>query len=260
MNANKVSFNGTAISYYGEGQGEPVVLIHGFCGSKDYWSKVIPALAEEYHVIAVDLPGHGESGLPMEDTSIEKMAEALNDAIQELGVEKVSLFGHSLGGYVTLAFAEAFADKLQKFALVHSTANPDSEEGKKGREVAAGKIDKEGIKPFVDGLIPNLFAPGEDHQEEMQIAKEIGYGTNPEGAKAALKAMKQRPDRNQVLKNTELPVLLIAGEKDQIIPPEKSFTVDRTNIQQVTIKGAGHMSMYEAPGELVEIIRGFMKK
>jgi pimeloyl-ACP methyl ester carboxylesterase len=260
MDAKRAEVNGTAISYYDEGQGEPIVLIHGFCGSKDYWQKVVPGLAEKYRVIAVDLPGHGGSGLPEGYVSVEAMAEMIQSAVLELGLEKVSLIGHSLGGYVTLALAEAYEDKLKQFLLVHSTANPDSEEGKKGREVAAGKIDSEGIKSFVDGLVPNLFAPGEKQPEELQQAKEIGYGTNPEGAKAALKAMKQRPDRNHVLKNTKLPVLIVAGEKDQIVPPEKSFTVVGPNIKQVTIKGAGHMSMYEAPAELVEVIRGFLEE
>ncbi|MBT2688517.1 alpha/beta fold hydrolase [Bacillus sp. ISL-47] len=260
MDAKRAEVNGTVISYYDAGQGEPVVLIHGFCGSKDYWQNVIPALADSYRVIAVDLPGHGGSGLPDGDISVETMAEMIKGTFEELGLEKVSLIGHSLGGYVTLAFAEAYEDRLKQFSLLHSTANPDSEEGKKGREVAAGKIDADGIKSFVDGLVPNLFAPGEKHLEDQQQAKEIGYGTNPEGAKASLKAMKQRPDRNHVLKNSKLPVLMIAGEKDQVVPPEKSFTVTGLNIQQVTIKGAGHMSMYEAPAELLEVFRGFLEE
>lgn len=259
MNAKQVYVSGTTVSYYEEGKGEPIVLIHGFCGSKDYWQKVIPALAKEYRVIAVDLPGHGDSDLPSGDFSIEKMGEMIAGALQELDVENASVLGHSLGGYVTLALADIYEDKLAKFALVHSTANPDTEEGKKGRDIAAGKIEAEGIESFVDGLVPNLFAPGEEHKVELQQAKEIGYGTNPEGAKTALRAMKQRPDRNHVIKHTELPVLIVAGEKDQIVPPEKSFTVERPNIKQALIKGVGHMSMYEAPEKLIKEIKGFLK-
>ncbi|MDF2038017.1 alpha/beta fold hydrolase [Cytobacillus oceanisediminis] len=260
MHAKIKEVNGTAISYYDEGTGEPLVLLHGFCGSKDYWAGVIPVLAENFRVIAVDLPGHGGSGLPAGDPSIEKMAEVIKGAIDEMELDKISLIGHSLGGYVTLAFAEAYEDKLKSFSLVHSTASPDSEEGKKGRDAASGKIDKEGIESFIDGLVPKLFAPGEKHPEEIQMAKEIGYRTRPEGAKAALKAMKLRQDRSHVLKITELPVLLVAGDKDQIVPPEKSFAVEGPNIKQMTIKAAGHMSMYEAPQELAEIIRRFLKE
>ncbi|MDM5226887.1 alpha/beta fold hydrolase [Cytobacillus sp. NJ13] len=260
MDAKIKNVNGTAISYYDEGTGEPLVLLHGFCGSKDYWAGMISVLAENFRVIAVDLPGHGGSGLPAGDPSIEKMAEVIKGAIEEMELDKISLFGHSLGGYVTLAFAEAYEDKLKSFSLVHSTASPDSEEGKKGRDAASGKIDKEGIESFIDGLVPKLFAPGEKHPEEIQVAKEIGYRTRPEGAKAALKAMKLREDRSHVLKSTELPVLLVAGEKDQIVPPEKSFAVEGPNIKQMTIKAAGHMSMYEAPQELAEIIQRFLKE
>ncbi|WP_436375069.1 alpha/beta fold hydrolase [Cytobacillus sp. BC1816] len=260
MDAKIKNVNGTAISYYDEGTGEPLVLLHGFCGSKDYWARVIPILAEDFRVIAVDLPGHGGSSLPAGDPSIEKMAEVIKGAIDELGLGKVSLFGHSLGGYVTLAFAESYEEKLKSFSLVHSTASPDSEEGKKGRDIAAGKIDKEGIKSFIEGLVPKLFAPGEKHPEEIQMAKEIGYRISPEGAKAALKAMKLRADRSHVLKSTKLPLLLVAGDKDQIIPLEKSFAVEGPNIKQVNIKAAGHMSMYEAPEELAENIRKFLKE
>ncbi|KML40266.1 alpha/beta fold hydrolase [Cytobacillus firmus] len=260
MDAKRMNVNGTAISYYDEGKGEPLVLLHGFCGSKDYWARVIPILAENFRVIAMDLPGHGESGLPEGEPSIENMAEAIKGAIDELELDKVSLFGHSLGGYVTLAFAEAYEEKLKSFSLIHSTASPDSEEGKKGRDVAAGKIDKEGVESFIDGLVPKLFAPGEKHQDEIQLAKEIGYRTSAEGAKASLKAMKQRDDRSHVLKSTKLPALIVAGEQDQIVPPEKSFAVKGSNIKQVTIDDAGHMSMYEAPEELAEVIRGFLKE
>ncbi|EFV74879.1 hypothetical protein HMPREF1013_04905 [Bacillus sp. 2_A_57_CT2] len=260
MDAKIKNVNGTAISYYDEGTGEPLVLLHGFCGSKDYWARMIPILVEDFRVIAVDLPGHGGSSLPAGELSIEKMAEVIKGAIDELGFDKVSLFGHSLGGYVTLAFAESYEDMLKSFSLVHSTASPDSEEGKKGRDIAAGKIDKEGIESFIDGLVPKLFAPGEKHPKEIQMAKEIGYRTSSEGAKAVLKAMKLRADRSHVLKSTKLPVLLVAGDKDQIIPPEKSFAVEGPNIKQLTIKAAGHMSMYEAPEELAQILRRFLKE
>ena len=120
-------------------------------------------------------------------------------------------------------------------------------------------IDAEGIKSFVDGLVPKLFGSGKEHEEELQLAKDIGYGTSPDGAKDALKAMKQRPDRSHVLKNTTLPVLIVAGEQDQIVPPEKSFTVERPNIQQALIHGAGHMSMYEDPLKLIKEIKEFLK-
>lgn len=260
MEAKRINVNTTAMSYYDEGQGEAIVLVHGFCGSKDYWEKIIPALTGEYRVIAIDLPGHGDSDMLPEEMSIEGMAEVIKEAIGQLGLEKVSLFGHSLGGYVTLAFAEAYEDLLNRFSLVHSTANPDSDEAKKGREAAAEKVDAEGLASFIDGLVPKLFAPGKQHAGEMKRAKEIGYRTNPEGAKAALEAMKQRPDRSQILKNTKLPVLIVAGENDQIIPADKSFTIEGPNIQHAIIKDAGHMSMYESSEELVKLLYLFMRR
>ena len=112
----------------------------------------------------------------------------------------------------------------------------------------------------MDGLVPGLFAP--DHVESLTTqvnrVKEIGYQTAPQGAIGAALAMRERPDRRDVLSATPLPVLLVAGEKDGVVPPERTFTSDKPHIVQATIAGAGHMSMYEAPEELIQVIKQFM--
>ena len=260
MDSNKARIGSNEISYYDEGNGKPLILIHGFAGSKKYWDKIIPQLASESRIIAIDLPGHGASGMSKDRYAIEDMAETVKELLEHLGLNKVTMFGHSLGGYITLAFAEAYPQNLNGFSLVHSTANPDSEEAKEARENNAKKIQEEGATSFIHGLSKKLFSPEntEVNANEIDETVKIGLKTSEKGLVSALMAMKNRPDRNQVLKETKLPVLLIAGEKDQIIPPEKTFTVSREKVEEKVIQNAGHMSMYEQPEELVKVMKDFL--
>lgn len=262
MESQFVELGNMKMSFYDIGKGNPIILIHGFAGSKQYWDKVISRLAEKNRVIAIDLPGHGESTMGGDHYSIEDMAGLVNNLLDTLGLEKVTMFGHSLGGYITLAFAELYPQKLNGFSLVHSTANPDSSEAMSARETNAKKVSEEGPDGLMEGLSKKLFSPAnsEINAEDIINAAEIGVSTSIKGIVSALLAMRDRPDRNYVLEQTKLPVLLVAGEDDQIIPPEKTFSVSNSNIKQAVIKDSGHMSMYEQPLELIAAMQGFLSK
>jgi len=262
MESKKTEVGSTAVSYFDKGEGKTIVLIHGFAGSKLYWEKVLPELSVNNRVIAIDLPGHGDSTMGLENYSIEDMAVLIKELLDKLGLEDVTMFGHSLGGYITLAFAERYPQYLNGFSLVHSTANPDSEEAKAGRETNAKKVLEEGMDSFIHGLSQKLFSPAnaEVNAQDIKTTVKIGMATSIKGVVSALLAMRDRPDRNYVLEASEVPVLLIAGEQDQIIPSDKTFTINKPNIQQVLIKGAGHMSMYEQPAELVRAMEDFLAK
>ncbi len=261
MMNHQVELSNLTLAYQDAGEGDAIVLLHGFCGSHAYWEKIIPTLSETYRVIVPDLPGHGQSTFPAGNYELEYMADTLNELLDYLKVEKVTLFGHSLGGYITLAFAEKYEERLEGFSLIHSTAYPDSEKAKTGREATIEKVKNEGVQALIDELIPKLFAAEnlETNTKEVEHAKNIGYETTEEGAIGMLEAMKSRPDRNHVLKNSKLPALLIAGEQDQIIPPEKTFSVHKETISQALIKGAGHMSMMEKPNDLMSEMQQFLK-
>jgi len=254
--------NGIKIAYVEEGMGETLVLIHGFCGSSSYWHKLVPLLSKTHHVIAIDLRGHGNSSAPDEPYSMERFADDLALFVDELGLAKIHLFGHSLGGYVTLAFANQYADKLASFGLIHSTPYPDDDAAKANRDKGAQSIRENGMEPFIKALIPKLFAPShiESMTEEVQLAKEIGFATSPIGAIQTLGAMRDRADRNHVLQETTLPVLLVAGTEDQIIPAKKTFTVDKNSVEQVLLPDAGHMGMVEAPEKMAEAMGSFLNK
>lgn len=249
------------ISYMDQGVGHCVVLIHGFCGNHNYWKYIVPHLVKKNRVLTIDLRGHGDSSTPKNDYEITDMAEDIVMLLNSLQIERATLIGHSLGGYVSLAFAENYPEKLSGLSLVHSTAYPDSEEGKVGRDKGIKRINEEGIFPFVNELIPKLFSEknAKELTNQVDFVKGIGYKTSDFGAIGALEAMKNRPDRNDVLKNLNIPVLLVAGREDQLIPLDRAFSVEKSNIYKSVIEDCGHMSMLEQPDKLTEVLIAFLE-
>jgi 3-oxoadipate enol-lactonase len=252
----------TRIAYEDVGQGDPVVLLHGFCGSSAYWDNLIPQLKTSHRIIAPDFRGHGQSGLTDADHSMEQLADDIALLLQQLNIRKATVIGHSLGGYVTLALCERHPDLVGAFALVHSTAPPDSDEAKANRLKGIDAIKENGINPFIDNLIPRLFAADnqDKHQAAIQAAIQIGYRTSPEGAAKTLAGMRQRPNRNHIIERTTVPILLVAGSKDQIIPPDRAFSATGSHIRSEEISEAGHMSMMECPETLLNILISFLPK
>lgn len=255
-----ISINENRLAYTDQGSGLPVVLLHGFCGSGAYWDQVVPALSEKYRVIAPDQRGHGDSDAPEDPYTMEAMAEDVAQLLRTLKVEKAVVLGHSLGGYVALAFAERYPKKLKAFGLIHSASFPDDEQGKTNRTKNMNLIREKGLNPFIEGLIPKLFAPEhvESMPDEVEKALKIGKATKRDGAIRTLAGMRARPDRTAVLKGSKVPVLLVAGEKDQIVAPDKTFHVNKPNMHKFLLEEAGHMSMYEAPERLLEAMRLFL--
>ncbi|MBW4083771.1 alpha/beta fold hydrolase [Paenibacillus sp. S150] len=252
-----VRCEGSNICYSDQGKGDVIMLLHGFCGSSSYWEQVIPLLSGNYRVIAPDLRGHGASDAPLGAYSVDQMADDVLSLLNALEISECYLLGHSLGGYITLSFAQRHASRLKGFGLIHSTGYPDSEEAKENRLKSVSKIQNEGIFAFVDELVPGLFARGASPQL-LERTKEIGYRTPPQGAVGAAMAMRERPDRRDVISAAALPVLLVAGAEDSKVPADRTFTSDKPNVTQATISGAGHMSMYEAPERLAEIIKDYV--
>lgn len=257
-----VQANDISLAYREEGQGETVVLIHGFCGSSAYWDGIVPELARSFRVLTPDLRGHGDSAAGTGTYSMDLLAEDIKGLLEVLGIEQAYVFGHSLGGYVTLALADKHPQVLKGFGLIHSTGLPDDEKAKENRQRSANGIEKDGIEPFINALVPKLFAPEhlETMKEEVEHARQIGLATKPEGAISTLKGMASRPDRTAVLAKTKLPVLLVTGEADQVIPPEKTWNSAPEHAVRETYSHCGHMSMYEAPNKLLAAITKFIKQ
>jgi pimeloyl-ACP methyl ester carboxylesterase len=260
---NKINLStGTTLAYVEAGNGRPIVVLHGFCGSHSYWDEVMPLLATRGRVIAPDLRGHGESSAGEGVYAMEQLADDLAALLDELGLGQIDLIGHSLGGYIALAFAEKYPERLHTVGLVHSTAFPDAEQAKENRLKAAATIRQEGIVPFVDGLVPKLFTAEhrDSMSEQLAKAKAIGYGTSVEGAAGCALGMRERRDRIDVLERLEVPILLLAGELDEVIPADKRFPVSKINVTKITLEKVAHMGMMENPQAFAASVGEFLER
>ena len=251
------------LGYTDAGQGAvPIVLIHGFCGDVRYWQEVIPVISTHTRVIAPDLRGHGTSSAYESPFTLEDLADDIAALLDHLHVERVQLWGHSLGGYTALAFAQRYPSRIAGLALIHSTSFADTEEGKANPDKGITAIRDNGLHSYVDGLIPKLFAPDHLHTMPKLIAetKEIGYGTDSGTAIHTMAAMRDRPDRTAVLHELTVPVLLVAGAADQIFPPERVFSLTKPSVHPILLPSAGHMSMLESPDALNQQLVDFLQK
>ena len=253
-------FRSTKIRYSDKGKGRTIVLLHGFLESLEIFEELSDNLSKSFRVISIDLPGHGQTPCIGYVHTMEMMAECVKAVMDALGIRKFVVAGHSMGGYVALAFAELFPEYTAGFCLFHSTALPDSEEKKRDRDRVA-EIVKQDHKQFVSELIPKLFAAENFSllRTEVAKAKQIALDTPKEGIVAALKGMKERPSRERVLKNSKCPVLFIIGKKDVLLAwenlllltglPGKSFNI--------VLEHSGHMGFYEAPQATFKAIKKF---
>jgi 3-oxoadipate enol-lactonase len=254
--------NGMEIAYVEVGSGQPIVLLHGYCGSHHYWDEVIPLLSSHGRVIAIDIRGHGASSASDGVYSMELLADDLAALLDELKLSKVNLFGHSLGGYIALAFAERYPERILALGLVHSTSFPDGEAAQANRLKAAETIRENGVNAFVDGLIPKLFAATHrlSMPEKLDMAKEIGYKTSSEGAVGCALGMKERVDRTFVLEELDKPILLLAGELDEVIPQDRRFPVSKENVTALTLGRVAHMGMLEDPEAFATAVASFFEQ
>ncbi|ALS26532.1 alpha/beta hydrolase [Paenibacillus cisolokensis] len=259
--------NGLNCAYWDSGRsrradGRTIVLLHGFCGSSAYWENMPALLEGAGRLIIPDLRGHGRSSAPGDPTyTMEQLADDVCELLDALEVDRAIVIGHSLGGYTALAFAERHADRLAGLGLVHSTPLPDDETGKANRLKTAESILAGGLREVVDGLAPKLFAPRhlETMAEAVQRVKEIGYRASAHGAAAVTRGMRERPDRRAVLERTGVPVLLVAGAEDGIVPPEKVFAAHGPDTEKRIIQNCGHMGMIESPAEVAQAIHSFVE-
>jgi pimeloyl-ACP methyl ester carboxylesterase len=232
-----------SLYYRDEGQGSPVVLIHGFSEDGGIWDQLTGPLKNSCRLLIPDLPGSGRSSLLPGTPSIEALAEVIRLLLDREKIGKCILIGHSMGGYITLAFAEKYPERVRAFGLFHSTAYADSEEKKATRRRCIDFIHKNGAEAFIRQSTASLFSASTRTERPELIDEMISRyaGFSPDALSWYQEAMISRPDRIAVLQSFPGPVLFIIGAQDQAVPPEHS-------LQQCHIPRLSFVNVFELTG------------
>ncbi|MEO5682937.1 MAG: alpha/beta hydrolase [Chitinophagaceae bacterium] len=271
MTQKSILIQNKQVYYTIRGSGQPVVLVHGFGEDSNVWEQQLEDLSKNYQLIIPDLPGSGKSEM-LEDMSMDGMADCVKQIIDReippgnnagsSNSGKPVMIGHSMGGYVTLAFAEKYPDMLPGFGLFHSSAFADNEEKRTARRRSIEFIQTHGSAAFIRQSTPNLFT--EDYRiKNNAVVEEMmaRYSTfEPAALIAYYEAMIQRPDRTAVLQSFSKPVLFIIGKHDKAIPFEDSMKQCHlpalASIQ--ILEKAAHMGMWEETEKSNQALLSFL--
>ncbi len=244
------------IFYSDEGKGTAMVLLHGFLENSTMWGEIKEVLVKKYRIITIDLLGHGQTGCLGYVHTIEMMAEAVEVVLHHLKIRKSIFIGHSMGGYVALAFAEKNPDAIKKLVLLNSTARADSEEKQKNRDRAIAIVKKD-HKSFVRMSISNLFRPKNRKifSEKIKLVKHEALKTPVQGIIAALEGMKIRNDREVLLHFSPYKKVLIIGKKDPVLDYNSLIDQTQNSDTQVVEFEDGHMTHIEHKDDLIRLLK-----
>lgn len=256
--------NGCALRVADSRKGEKtILLLHGYLESLDVWEDFAKLLAKEYRVVAMDLPGHGISQVMGPVHTMSFLADTVVGVLDELEIDKVTIVGHSMGGYVALQTLRLHPDRLEGLVLLSSTPNPDSPEKLLDRDREIAMVEAGHKDLLATTAAKNGFASDnlKRMQDEIIFLEEQVLVTEPEGVVALLRGMKEREDSNELLRSSSLPQLFILGKKDSYIPLEKAEEMVAAHPQAkvVWLENSGHLGYFEEPEACATAIGEFMK-
>ena len=245
-----ISYQNTNIHYSIYGSGKPVMLLHGFAEDSSIFNLQVNYLKERYLIIVPDLPGIGKSQmLAKEKVQLSDYAAILKAIVDEEKINSFTLIGHSMGGYITLAYADKYPETLNGFGLVHSSAYADDEAKIATRKKAISFIEQNGTAAFLKITIPNLFYNSEESLDDIKNLIEKGNSFSPDVLIQQYNAMITRPDTTSILKTFPLPILFIMGEQDKAVPFADSL--QQSHLPQISyvhiLRVSAHMGMLEEP-------------
>ena len=249
----KINVNGIELSYTRHGIGSPMMLLHGYPLDGSIWSEVVPLLVDRFELIIPDLRGFGESTTASTPYTMDAFASDILGLLDHLGFEKTALVGHSMGGYVALAFAKNYPDRLSGLGLVSSQALADSPERKQGRYDTAAQVAEKGIGVVVEAMTSKFTSD----PRVQAVAQSVMEQQKPKGIIGALRAMAEREDLSARLADFKFPLALVHGDEDALIPIDRSReiknAVSRAHLME--LKGVGHLPMLEAAEETARALR-----
>jgi pimeloyl-ACP methyl ester carboxylesterase len=251
------------INYTIQGHGPAIVLIHGFPVNLHVWDNFVETFNPNFKLIAIDLPGFGKSSVYDSTHTMTFMAQAVKAVMVAENIAKAILIGHSMGGYVSLAFAKQFPENLTGIVLFHSQAAADAPEAKANRARTIEAVEHD-HKDFILKFIPSLFAQENVSRfdREIEDLKQLGYQASAEAIIAALRGMAEREDSRELLTTLNIPVFFVVGKEDSRASlPEIAHQMSLPkNCEGIILDGVGHTGYIEAPEKIFPAIESFCER
>lgn len=265
MTASTIELRAGTVAYSDSAHAPTLVLLHAFPLDHQMWRPQWIGLAGKARVIAVDLPGFGQSPPGREPLSVESAADVLAELLAALTIPgRVVVGGLSMGGYVAMAFARKHPDRLAGLILADTKSAPDDDGAKANRDKLIALAKEQGAAAVAEQLLPKLLSDQtrEQRPEVAEEVRKIAARQSAEGVAAGLAALRDRPDATPGLENVAVPTLFVVGEHDAITPPSVTATM-ATKVWgslSVTIPGAGHLSNLENPEAFNAAVIDFLAK
>lgn len=258
----RVASDDATIDVLTEGSGDAIVLIHGFPLTREVWDVQAAQLAARARVIRPDLRGMGKSSAPEGPYLMETLAGDIAAVLDTLGIDRAAIVGHSMGGYVAMAFCRMYTERVTKLALVCSRLSADTADATKTRNDLADRAEQNGNADIiVDSYVPRLFSPSllENRSQLVDRARAIAHQNPVKGMAAMLRGMAQRVDAYDIAEELEMPVLIVAGAADQVVGlPEAEGMRRAFPRADLSVLGrSGHLPMLEEPEALGELLVRF---
>ena len=253
----KVKVNSINIAYERHGRGEPLVLIHGYPLDRTTWNEVASLLETDFDLIIPDLRGMGQSDAVNKTYTVDDLASDIAGLLDHLKIQKAFIAGHSMGGYVALAFARAYPNRVRGLGMISSQVLADSPERKQGRYQTAKDVEEKGIGVVVDSMTTKLSAD----PRIQSFVRDVMQRQKPTGVIGSLEAMADRDDSSDLFKSFKFPVVIVHGDADALIPVERGREMKAAlpTAHYAELKGASHMPMMEKPQAVSEAIRFLLK-
>ncbi len=255
MEMEKVSVNGIKLAYARRGQGSPMVLVHGYPLDHSIWDPLAPFLEHNFDLIVPDLRGFGESEGKPGNGSVMDYASDIAELLQSIQIDKAYIVGHSMGGYVALAFARRYAERLSGLGMVASQMAADTPDRKEARYATAEQVMQSGVGTVAESMRPKLSS----EKQWQDFARTLALKQSPEGVAAALRAMAERPDSTDLFRGFTWPVVIVHGDADQLIPVQRGRDMKAAlpSAQYTELPGAGHLLMMEQPERVAAALKSF---
>lgn len=254
-----LNYKGINIFYKDEGQGAAVVLLHGFLEDHSMWQTLTPVLSKKNRVISIDLLGHGQTGSLGYVHTMETMAIAVLAVLKHLKLRKYTFIGHSMGGYVALAFAKLYPDTIKGLCLLNSTFEADDAE-RKALRARANTMVQTNYKNMVRMSFANLFSTESKqlHRDAYNSALQIALKTPVQGYMAANEGMRLREDSSRFFAEASFKKLVLLGEKDSLLNIKKILAFTTKHAIETHVFSEGHMSHIENETEYITCLKKFV--